>query len=275
MSNTFLAVGAPCGGSHYVKYILNQMGVECTLETPTPGKSLVQWSYATGYNVFDHHGHKNHGFDPNNADDVKSALKVASKLAKTDPTNNPPPDVLYDDNYNTARETYSHIIHYTRNPFDSIPCLCQELGNTSFETYLRKTVIRSVREKKPNFWHTPWIVCNPSIVEYVLDFWYKWHVLILSKKPDITIQIENFDKEIYDFIKDKTPCNETFSIDKSNHLDTGSRKSLPGRKSHEEETQIFIDEILPSINTLLLKEVVKLGHQFGYTFPEEVVIRCK
>ena len=62
------------------------MGVECTLEFPTPGKSLVMWSYATGYNVYDHHGHKNHGFDPNNADDVKSALKVASKLAKTDPT---------------------------------------------------------------------------------------------------------------------------------------------------------------------------------------------
>ena len=264
MSNTFLAVGAPCGGSHYAKYILNQMGVECTLEKPTPGKSLVQWGYATGYDVFDHHGYK----DQNHFNKTKAGEFYITP-------NNPPPDVLYDDNYNAARETYSHIIHYTRNPFDSIPCLCQELGNTSFETYLRKTVIRSVREKKPNFWHTPWIVCNPSIVEYVLDFWYKWHVLILSKKPDITIQIENFDKEIYDFIKDKTPCNETFSIDKSNHLDTGSRKSLPGRKSHEEETQIFIDEILPSINTSLLKEVVKLGHQFGYTFPEEVVIRCK
>ena len=46
-------------------------------------------------------------------------------------------------------------------------------------------------------------------------------------------------------------------------------------KSHEEETRTFIDEILPSINIPLLKEVVKLGHQFGYIFPEEVVIRCK
>jgi len=257
VADTFLAVGAPCGGSHYVKYILNQMGVESTLEFPTPGKSLVMWSYATGYNVFDHHGGA--------IDDTKHVVYE-------------PSDVLYDDNYNAARETYPHIIHYTRNPFHSIPCLTHELSNTSFETFLRKKVISSVRDKKPNFWNVSWHLVgetNCSMVEYVLDFWYKWHKLILSKKPDITIQIENFDKEIYDFIKDKTPCNETFSIDKSNHHHTGSRKSLFGRKSHEEETQIFIDEILPSINTLLLKEVVKLGHQFGYTFPEEVVIRCK
>ena len=259
MSDTVLAVGAPCGGSHYVKYILNQMGVECTLETPSPGKSLVMWAYATGFNVYTHYDMMNQQLDK----------------ALSDRISPPPHDVLYDDNYNTARETYPHIIHYTRNPFDSIPCLSHELGGTSFETYLRKTVIKSVRDKKPNFWYTPWSITNPNMAEYVLDFWYKWHKLILSKKPDITIQIEKFDKEIYDFIKDKTPCNKNFSIDKSNHLDTGSRKSLPGRKSHEEETRTFIDEILPSINIPLLKEVVKLGHQFGYIFPEEVVIRCK
>lgn len=259
MSDTVLAVGAPCGGSHYAKYILNQMGVECTLERPTPGKSLVQWTYATGYNVFDHHG---------------------GEINDTEHVEYEPPDVLYDDNYNAARETYSHIIHYTRNPFDSIPCLCHELAATSFETFLRKKVVSRVRDKKPNFWNTPWYLIGEtnndcSNIEYALDFWYKWHKLILSKKPDITIQIENFDKEIYDFIKDKIPCNETFSIDKSNDQHTGSRKSLPGRQSQEEEIQTFIDETLPSINTLLLKEVVKLGHQFGYTFPEEVVIRCK
>lgn len=270
MSDTFLAVGAPCGGSHYVKYILNQMGVKCTLERPTPGKSLVQWTYATGYNVYEHHDMSCYPYAPGDEAPV------------------PPHDALFEDNYNEAREKYSHIIHYTRNPFDSIPCLSHEFtatphpseapgwrSSTSHESYIRKTVINSVRDKKPNFWYTPWLILNPTVVESVLDFWYRWHKLILSKKPDITIQIEKFDKKIYDFIKDKTPCNKNFSIDKSNHLDTGSRKSLPGRKSHEEETQIFIDEILPSINICLLKEVVKLGHQFGYTFPEEVVIRCK
>tara|TARA_R110000751_G_C13685541_1_gene471735 strand:+ start:107 stop:934 length:828 start_codon:yes stop_codon:yes gene_type:complete len=261
MSDTFLAVGAPCGGSHYMNYILNQMGVDCTLERPIPGKSLVQWHYATGYDVFDHHGGET-------GQQLKAKIgDVAFK----------PNDALYDDNYNAARETYPHIIHYTRNPFHSIPCLAHELGATSFETYLRKTVIRSVREKKPNFWQTSWHLvgeteCN--VAEYVLDFWYKWHKLILSKKPDITIQIEKVDNEIYDFLKDKMTMKQTVSgVDITNK--TGSRKSLPGRKSQEEETQIFIDDILPSINILLLKEVVKLGHQFGYTFPEEVAIRCK
>ncbi len=175
MSNTFLAVGAPCGGSHYVKYILNQMGVECTLETPTPGKSLVMWGYATGYDPFDHHGYKQKPPCTNVSQTNAGDFYIKTK--------NPPPDVLYDDNYNTARETYSHIIHYTRNPFHSVPCLSHELGGTSFETYLRNTVISCVRDKKPKFWYTPWHLVGEtnndcSLVDYVLDFLYKWHLNI-------------------------------------------------------------------------------------------------
>ena len=48
-----------------------------------------------------------------------------------------------------------------------------------------------------------------------------------------------------------------------------------GSMKINKEMQIFVKKMLPKVNKPLLREVVKLGHQFGYIFPEEVVIRCK
>ena len=50
-NSIFLAVGSPCGGSHFINHTLNEMGVKCEIEKNSPGKSLVMWAYAPGYDA--------------------------------------------------------------------------------------------------------------------------------------------------------------------------------------------------------------------------------
>ena len=109
-----------------------------------------------------------------------------------------------------------------------------------------------------------------------MDFWLKWHKLILAKKPDITIQVETFAEEIYSFLKDKTQCKNNVKLDTTvSDLNTGTRREVTGRPSEAEEMNFFVKKMLPKVNKPLLTEVVKMGNKFGYEFPEEVVIRCK
>ena len=72
---------------------MNEMGNKCDIEQIHPGQSLVMWAFAPGY-------------DASLPDNVKN-----------------PPEELYDKNYKWARHTYDYVIHYTRHPFKSIPCL--------------------------------------------------------------------------------------------------------------------------------------------------------
>ena len=230
-NSTFLAVGTPCGGSHFINYTLNEMGVKCEIEKDSPGNSLVMWAYAPGY-------------DASQPDNV-----------------NHPPKELYIKNYDKVRNTYDYVIHYTRNPFKSIPCLKEELCTVTMHRNLRRGVFNGLKKANWDFVNPSWQNNPLNSVEFCLDFWLKWHRLILAKKPDITIQVETFAEEIYSFLKDKTQCKNNVKLDTTvSDLNTGTRREVTERKSHEEETQIFIDELLPSINTGLLKEVVKLGH---------------
>ena len=250
-NSIFLAVGSPCGGSHFINHTLNEMGVKCEIEKNSPGKSLVMWAFAPGY-------------------DASHPVNVKQ-----------PPKELYKKNYDKVRDTYEYVIHYIRNPFKSIPCLKEELCavkkdlDEEYFNIMRRGVFKGLKKANWGLVTPPWQNKSLNSVEFCLDFWLKWHKLILAKKPDITIQVEKFDKEIYAFLKDKTQCKNTVKLDTTVQHNTGSRRETSGRPSEHKEMQIFVKKMLPKVNKPLLREVVKLGHQFGYIFPEEVVIRCK
>ena len=250
-NSIFLAVGSPCGGSHFINHTLNQMGVKCELEKDSPGKSLVMWAYAPGY-------------DASHPGNLKQ-----------------PPKELYKKNYDKVRDTYEYVIHYIRNPFKSIPCLKEELCavkkdlDEEYFNIMRRGVFNGLKKANWDIVTPPWQNKPLNSVEFCLDFWLKWHKLILAKKPDITIQVEKFDKEIYAFLKDKTQCNNTAKLDTTVQHNTGSRRETSGRPSEDKEMQIIVKKMLPKVNKPLLTEVVKMGNKFGYEFPEEVVIRCK
>ena len=250
-NSTFLCVGSPCGGSHYVNHVLNELGVKCDIETKHPGQSLVMWAFAPGY-------------DASLPQNVKN-----------------PPEELLDKNYKWARHTYDSVIHYTRHPFKSIPCLQEEMCvvkkdlDEEYFNIIRKGVFKGLKEANWDIMNPPWQGKPLNKIEFVLDFWVKWHKIILKKKPDITIQVEQFQEKVYHFIKDKTQCKSGASLDTSIQHNTGSRRKALGRPSEDEEMKIFIREMLPKINIPLLKEVVTLGKKFGYEFPQQVVLKCK
>jgi hypothetical protein len=230
---------------------MNEMGNKCDIEQIHPGQSLVMWAFAPGY-------------DASLPDNVKN-----------------PPEELYDKNYKWARHTYDYVIHYTRHPFKSIPCLKEEMTavkrglEEAYFNIMRRGVFKALKGANWDIMNPPWQGKPLNQIEYVLDFWVKWHQLILEKKPDITIQVEKFQNEIYDFLKDKTQCKNTAKLDTSVQHNTGSRRKSMGRPSEDEEMQIFVREMLPKVNKPLLQEVVKLGQKFGYEFPEQVVLKCK
>jgi len=250
-NSNFLCVGSPCGGSHFVNHVLNEMGIKCDIETVHPGQSLVMWAYAPGYNA-------------SLPDNVKN-----------------PPEELLEKNYKWAKHTYDYVIHYTRHPLKSIPCLQEEMCavkkdlDEEYFNIMRKGVFNGLKKANWDFMTPPWQNLKLNRVEYVLDFWVKWHKMILLKKPDITIKVENFKDEIYKFVKDKTQCKNNADLDTSVQHNTGSRRKTMGRPTENKEMEIFIREMLPKINIQLLQEVVKLGNKFGYEFPNEVVLKCK
>ena len=237
------------------------MGVKCELEKDSPGKSLVMWAYAPGY-------------DASHPGNLKQ-----------------PPKELYKKNYDKVRDTYEYVIHYIRNPFKSIPCLKEELCavkkdlDEEYYNIMRRGVFKGLKKANWDLVNPPWQNKPLNSVEFCLDFWLKWHRLILAKKPDITIQVETFAEEIYAFLKDKTQCLNKTKLDGRDspeihlttvqQLNTGSRRESSNRPSGDKEMQIFVKELLPKVNKPLLREVVKMGNKFGYTFPKEVVIRCK
>ena len=50
-NSTFLCVGSPCGGSHFINHVMNEMGNKCDIEQIHPGQSLVMWAFAPGYDA--------------------------------------------------------------------------------------------------------------------------------------------------------------------------------------------------------------------------------